>query len=124
MHIRVDEDVLGRSGFGNVIPDLETSTVLRPTGVLLNDLLGHLGAIGVAESIDHANFERDVQAITLVYLIDHLDCIGPVPEISMCIRCLEMQYLQTNEVEANACDSVDDVFHRLPLQAFRNHCLA
>jgi hypothetical protein len=77
VHIRVHKDVLGRSGGSDGIPDFEASRVLGPAGVLLNDLLGDLGSVGVAQGIDHGDFERNVHALTVVYLIDHLDRVGP-----------------------------------------------
>jgi hypothetical protein len=77
VHIRVNIDVLCRRGGGNRIPDLEASCVLGPAGVLLDDLLGDLGSVGVAQGVDHGDFERNVHALTVVYLIDHLDRVGP-----------------------------------------------
>lgn len=77
VYIRVYKDVLRRSGFGNRIPNLEASGVLGPAGVLLNDLLGDLGSVDVAQCVDHGDFERNVHSLTVVYLIDHLDRVGP-----------------------------------------------
>lgn len=83
MHVGVDEDVLLRGGFGDVVPDLEASRVFGPAGVLVEDLLGDARAVGVAQRVDHRHFERDVEALAFVDLVDHFGCVGPV---SMCQR--------------------------------------
>ena len=70
------DDVLGGSSLGDIVPDLETGGILSPAGVLFNDLLGHASAIGVAQGIDHGDFERNVLALTLVNLVNHLDRVG------------------------------------------------
>lgn len=75
--IRVDKNILCRSGGGDCIPDLEASRVLGPAGVFLNDLLGDLGSIDVAQAVDHGDLERNVHSLTIVDLIDHLDSVGP-----------------------------------------------
>jgi len=77
VHIWVNVDVLRRGGGGDGIPDLEASRVLGPAGVLLDDLLGDLGSVGVTQGGDHRDFERNVHSLTVVYLIDHLDRVGP-----------------------------------------------
>jgi predicted protein tyrosine phosphatase len=76
--IGVHKDVLCRSGGGNRVPDLEASCVLGPAGILLNDLLGDLGSVDVAQSGDHGDFERNVHSLAVVDFIDHLDRVGPV----------------------------------------------
>jgi hypothetical protein len=80
VHIWVHKDVLCSGGGGNRIPDLETSGVLGPAGVLLNDLLGDLSSVDVAQGVDHGDFERNVHSLTIVHLINHLDRVGPAFE--------------------------------------------
>lgn len=75
--IGVHDDVLGGCGLGDIVPDLETGSILCPARILFDDLLSHASAIGVAQSIDHGNFERNVLALTVVDLVNHLDRIGP-----------------------------------------------
>ena len=77
MDIGVNDDVLSGRGSGNGIPDLEAGSVLCPAGVSLNDLLGHSGTVGVAQSVDHGDFEGDVHALTLIDLVHHFDRICP-----------------------------------------------
>jgi len=75
--IGVHDDVLGRCCLGDIVPDLEAGGILCPARVLFDDLFGHASAIGVAQGIDHGDFERDVLALTVVDLVNHLDRIGP-----------------------------------------------
>lgn len=105
-------DVLGGSSLGDIVPDLESSGILSPARVLFDDLLGHTSAIGVAQGVDHGDFKRNVLALTLVNLVNHLDrvCPGIVSTRSFAGEA-GWKYLQTNEVEANACDPVDNLFH-------------
>ena len=77
MDIGVHDDVLGRRCLGDIVPDLETGSILCPARVLFDDLFGHASAIGVAQCIDHGDFERDVLALTVVNLVNHLDRVGP-----------------------------------------------
>lgn len=77
MDVGVDHDVLGGGCLGDIVPDLETSCVLGPAGVLFDDLLGNASAIGVAQGVDHGDFERNVFTLTFVNLVNHFDRIGP-----------------------------------------------
>ena len=78
--IGVHKDVLCRRRGGDCIPDLEASRVLGPAGVLLNNLLGDLGSVDVAQGSDHGDFERDVHSLAVVDFIDHLDVSPEVKE--------------------------------------------
>jgi hypothetical protein len=75
--IGVHNDVLGGCRLGDVVPDLETSGILSPARVLFDDFLGHASTIGVAQGVDHGDFERNIFALTFVNLVNHLDRIGP-----------------------------------------------
>ena len=75
--IGVHDDVLGGCGLGDIVPDLETGSVLCPARVLFDNLLGYASTIGVAQGVDHGDFERNIFALTIVNLVNHFDRIGP-----------------------------------------------
>jgi hypothetical protein len=75
--VGMHDDVLGGCRLGDIVPDLESRGILCPARVLFDDLLGHASTIGVSQGIDHGDFERDVLALTVVNLVNHLDGIGP-----------------------------------------------
>lgn len=77
MDVGVHDDVLGGCGLGDIVPDLETGGILSPTRVLFDDLLGHASTIGVAQGVDHGDFEWNIFALAVVNLVNHLDRIGP-----------------------------------------------
>jgi hypothetical protein len=77
VNVGVHDDVLGGCCLGDIVPDLETRSIFCPARVLFDDLFGHASAIGVAQGIDHGDFERNVLALTVVNLVNHLDRIGP-----------------------------------------------
>lgn len=78
MNIRIDKDVFLGCGSGDSVPDLEPSGVLGPAGVLVNDFSSHLGAVDIAQSIDHGHLKWHIQTLAIIYLINHFDRISPV----------------------------------------------
>jgi hypothetical protein len=77
VHIWVNDDVLGSCRCGDCVPNFKPGGVLGPTGVLFDDLLGNSGTVGVTQSVDHGDFERDIHALTLVDLVNHFNRIRP-----------------------------------------------
>jgi hypothetical protein len=75
--IGVHDDVLGGCCLGDIVPDLEAGRILCPARVLFDDLLRNARAIGVSQGVDHGDFERNILALTVVDLVNHLDRIGP-----------------------------------------------
>lgn len=125
VHVRVDENALFQCLVGNAGPDLEARRLGRPPGVVGHDVVGHLGSVFVAQRQNHGYFQRDVGAVSLVDIVNHLNGIAPVAVlVSGYVRVSSQFCLHANEVEANALDVVQNIIGRCPFQAFRDHGFA
>lgn len=72
MHIRMDVNLPTCSDLGNPVPDLKPRRILRPAGVLRDDLTGDFGPVLHPESLDHGDFKRNIGAIAIVDFVDGL----------------------------------------------------
>jgi hypothetical protein len=71
-----DEDALGSRNASNIAPNLKPRGLAGPPRVLLDNFLGHFGAVDISKCMDHSNFKRYIFSITIVDLVDHFDGVA------------------------------------------------
>jgi hypothetical protein len=107
MDIWGDEDAFRSSDTSNITLNFESGRLSCPARILFDDLVSDFRAVHVSESIDECYLERCINAIAVVYLVDHPDNIA-----------------HADVVEANTCDIFKDLDCGCPFQAFSNYGFA
>ena len=92
--VQMDNHALTGKLFCNSVPNLEPGGILSEIGVLLEDLIEHLGTVCLAKSVDEALFECLIGAVGQI-VVDHLD-----------------GKRQANRVQSKLWEPRDDIFDR------------
>jgi hypothetical protein len=103
--VQVDEYALIGKLLCNSVPDLESCSSLSELGVLLEDLIEHLGTIRLVKGVDKALFECLIGTVGHV-IVDHLNGEH-----------------QANRFQSELWEPRDNVFDRWMLKILRYHHL-
>lgn len=106
MIVEVYIDALSRAFFCDSIEDFQSCCAFIPAWVHLDNIIEDGGAIVLTKGIDECCLDRDVIAIVIVDLIDHL-----------------RRKCKPDGIESRALDLGDDVLNGFVLKALRNHHL-
>lgn len=131
VQIGMDEQAFRMCKTDDIIPDLETSGLRCPIRVMFDYIIGGFGAILESKGHNHRHLQRNVFAVAVIDLINHLESVAPaktnqVSKVKIALVDDSLPSgndLHANKVEPDSCHTFQYLSRGGKLQPFRNHSL-